>query len=184
MTFGRRRNRFFAHDSFSFFVVSGLGSFWSDLRWRSELIRDLPVKRGPVADQMDISGRSQTGGSLRDGSMPVIDAVQLRAFIVQSKSSSKEVIAEQVLGVENARHDFEVRPRPRVVPNCGGICEVSNQEMRKTVGLYLQLFQRIVVDVSGIGVELEFTPTEFFGHIACAKLNAIGQQGAEIRKVS
>ncbi len=87
--------------------------------------------------------------------------------------------------VENAGYNFEVGSAPGRTPRrttCG-IGEVGNQEMGKPISLYFQLFQRVVVHVSGVGIELEFTPTEFFGDIAGTKLNSIDKQGAEVGEI-
>src|SRR5260221_2531633 len=56
--------------------------------------------------------------------------------------------------------------------------------MGKAISLYLQLFQRVVIHISGVGIEVEFTPAVFFRDIAGAKLNSIDKQGAEVREIS
>src|SRR5260221_2784577 len=97
MTFGRRRNGFFTDDPLSFFVVSGFGSFWSDHRWGPELIRDLPVERRPVADQMDVAGWGQAGASGGGGLMHVIECCSLPAFFYSQQIRSSQRLFSQQL---------------------------------------------------------------------------------------
>src|SRR5258708_37018328 len=66
----------------------------------------------------------------------------------------------------------------------GNIGEVCYQGMGKAVSLYLQMFQRVVVHRSGVGIGVEFTPTVFCRDIASTKLNSIDKQGAEVREIS
>ena len=57
MSFGCRCDGFFANDVFAFFVVARFWRFRSNLNWRPELVRDLPIYRGPIADQMNVTRR-------------------------------------------------------------------------------------------------------------------------------
>ena len=49
-----RGNRFFANDSFSFFIITRLRCFGRYLDRRTNFIGDLPVQRRPIPDGMDV----------------------------------------------------------------------------------------------------------------------------------
>ena len=89
MTFGRRRNGFFADNPLPFFVVPGFWGVRSDLDRRTKLIRNLPVNRSPVANQMDVTGWNKMSIDFRNGPMSVVEDVQLRALVVQSEPVRK-----------------------------------------------------------------------------------------------
>ncbi len=55
--FRRRRNGFFTDNPLTFFIVARFWSFRRNFDGRPKLIRNLPVERGPVANQMDVTGR-------------------------------------------------------------------------------------------------------------------------------
>src|ERR1700741_726554 len=91
-----RRNRFFSNDPLPFFVVPGFWGFRRDLDRRTKLIRNLPVNRSPVANQMDVTVWMKLSVDFRNGPMSVVGEVQLRALVVQSEAGAEEVTPKQV----------------------------------------------------------------------------------------
>ena len=165
---GLRRDRLLSNHAFAFFIIARLRRFRCYERGSTEDIRNLPVDSGVAADQVDVTRGIQAAVQVWGRAFAIIKDVGLGIDEIEREAGPERINSEDGLGIKSAGDQLEIRPRPSVRPAATIliICRVD-LEPRPTVrdgGAY-ERFDSKIVDVTRIGLEIEFTPAVFLGDV-------------------